>query len=214
MPPPSALLDAAADLVAIQAGMARRGVGMAQAALAGVQQVQTLRHHPRGDVVDRDNRSQFYYHLHGSSRCPPAEHGHFHLFTRRPDGGFSHLAGLSLDDRGWPIRWFTTNRWVTGETWLSATQLSADIDRFAPRTTGRLAPVARWLGAMVLLHRNSLKALLRRRDAVLARQLQRRDAEDFFEDRRHDVLTEQRIDLGRTLSRLAGTTPPTPGDTR
>lgn len=209
------VLDAASELVAIQRRLASQGRGMAQAALAGARQIETLRHYPRDDVIDAANRSEFYYHLHGSSRCPREEHGHFHLFSRRPDGAFSHLAGLSLDDRGWPIRWFTTNRWVTGETWQSAEALSADIDRFAPRTTGRLAPVARWLGAMVRLHRNSLKDLLRRRDAVVARHLQRQDAEAFFEDRRHDVLTEQRIDLVRTLSRLAGTPPPpTPGDTR
>ncbi|MBQ0960809.1 hypothetical protein KAK06_17780 [Ideonella sp. 4Y11] len=212
MPDDATAIDAAAELVAVQMALARRGLGLAQAALAGARRIETLRHYPRGDVIDTDNRSQFYYHLHRSSRCPPEEHGHFHLFTRRPDGGFSHLAGLSLDDRGWPIRWFTTNRWVTGETWLAAPALCADIDRFAPRTAGRLAPVARWLGAMVRLHRDSLKALLRRRDAVVARQLQRRKAEDFFEDRRHDVLTEQRIDLAHTLSRLAGTPPPTPGD--
>ncbi|MBQ0944901.1 hypothetical protein KAK07_16295 [Ideonella sp. 4Y16] len=204
--------DAAAELVAVQFALARRGLGLAQAALAGAGRVESLRHYPRGDVIDADNRSQFYYHLHGSSRCPAAEHGHFHLFTRRPDGRFSHLAGLSLDDRGWPLRWFTTNRWVTGETWQWAPALSADIDRFAPRTTGRLAPVARWLGAMVWIHRRGLKALLRRRDAVVARHLLRRDADDFFEDRRHDVLTEQRIDLAHTLSRLAGIPPPTPGD--
>ncbi|MBN8486998.1 MAG: hypothetical protein J0M20_04580 [Burkholderiales bacterium] len=209
----SDILDAATDLVSIQGRLASQGLGMSQAALAGARQVETLRHYPRRDVIDADNRSEFYYHLHGSSRCPPQEHGHFHLFTRRPDGTFSHLAGLSLDDRGWPVRWFATNRWVTGETWQPASALEADIDRFAPRTRGRLAPVARWLGAMVLLHRPALKAMLRRRDAIVVRQLQRQAAEAFFEDRRHDVLTEQRIDLAYTLSRLAGPmNPPLPGD--
>jgi hypothetical protein len=206
-------LEAATELVAIQARLADQGLGMAQAALAGARHVESLRHYPRRDVIDAGNRSQFYYHLHGSSRCPAQEHGHFHLFTRHPDGAFSHLAGLSLDDHGWPIRWFTTNRWVTGETWRPAAALERDIDRFAPRTQGRLAPVARWLGAMVLLHRNSLKALLRRRDAVVSRHLLQQDASTFFEDRGHDVITEQRIDLAHTLSRLAGlSTPSTSGD--
>lgn len=206
-------LEAAAELVAIQGRLANQGIGMAQAALAGARHVETLRHYPRGDVIDAANRSEFYYHLHSSRRCPPQEHGHFHLFTRQTDGTFSHLAGLSLDDRGWPIRWFATNRWVTGERWQAARVLATDIDRFAPRTQGRLAPVARWLGAMVLLHRDTLKAMLRRRDAIVTRHLQRQTADDFFEDRRHDVLTEQRIDLPRTLSRLAGPlSPPIPGD--
>ena len=31
-----------------------------------------------------------------------------------------HLAALSLDVNGQPVRWFTTNRWVTGEHWRPA----------------------------------------------------------------------------------------------
>ena len=32
----------------------------------------------------------------------------------------SHLVAISIDARGAPIRLFTTNRWVTGETWYPA----------------------------------------------------------------------------------------------
>jgi hypothetical protein len=31
-----------------------------------------------------------------------------------------HLVALSLDARGLPLRWFVTNRWVTGGQWADA----------------------------------------------------------------------------------------------
>lgn len=198
--------QAAADVVAVQARLARAGIGMAQAAMAGATRCETLRHYPRGDVIDRANGSQFYYHAHGAGRRPPAEHGHFHLFVRNLAGesSFSHLAGLSLDDQGWPLRWFCTNRWVTGEHWLPAPQLIAALACFQPRTAGRLAPVARWLAAMVQLYAGVLAGLLHRRDRLVARRLAHTPAETLFEDRRLDVITATQVALPARLQRLAG----------
>jgi hypothetical protein len=198
------VIEAALTIVEVQAGYARRGLGMAEAALAGARRTEPLRHYPAADVVDRDGRGQFYYHAHDSSRRPDDEHGHFHLFLRRPGGGFFHLAGLSLDAHGWPLRWFTTNRWVTGGDWVDADTAIAALPCFAPRTHGRLAPVARWLGAMVTLYADTLAGLLRRRDAVVVRRLAHQPAERLFEDRRLDVITEVRVALPRRLGRLTG----------
>lgn len=197
-------LSTALRLVAVQRRLAAGGLGLARAAMAGAATLEPLRHHPERDVVDAGRGQRFYYHAHGSHRCPADEHGHFHLFQHDADGGFVHLAGLSLDARGWPLRWFTTNRWVTGERWAAAAEAIAAIDGFAPRTHGRLAPVADWLGAMVHLYRPTLAALLRRRDRVVARRLARASAGTVFEDRRLDVVTERRIDLGARLAHLAG----------
>jgi hypothetical protein len=54
-----------------------------------------------------------------------AEHGHFHLFAQlgkddRQIPRYTHLLGIAVDARGLPLRLFTTNRWVTDETWLPA----------------------------------------------------------------------------------------------
>jgi len=198
--------QAAADVVAVQTRLAQAGMGMAQAAMAGATRCETLRHYPRADVIDRANGSQFYYHAHGSRRCPPNEHGHFHLFARNLAGeaSFSHLAALSLDAQGWPLRWFCTNRWVTGEHWLPAAQLIEALAGFQPRTTGRLAPVAQWLAAMVHLYADGLAALLRRRDRLMAGRLAHMPAETLFEDRRLDVITETQVALPARLQQLAG----------
>lgn len=207
--PADALIAAARQAVAVQARYAAAGQGMAQAALAGAPSATTLRHYPAGDVIDHANGSQFYYHAHGSRRCPAEEHGHFHLFVRRPDAAdpaaptFFHLAALSLDARGWPLRWFTTNRWVTGERWVPAATAIAALPGFAPVARGRLAPVAAWLGAMVTLYGDTLAALLRRRDAVVARRLRGTDPDTLFEDRRLDVVTQTRVALPGRLAQIA-----------
>jgi hypothetical protein len=204
----STLIEAAGRVVDVQARYASAGVALAQAALAGARTFETLRHYPAHDVVDRANGSQFYYHAHASRRRPGAEHGHFHLFVRRAEPGrFFHLCALSLDAQGWPLRWFATNRWVTGEDWVDADAAIAALPSFRPRATGRLAPVATWLGAMLALHADAVAALLRRRDAVVAHHLARTAAQDFFEDRRHDVLAETRVSLPRRLNQVTGLRP-------
>lgn len=208
-PGADALLAAAERVVSVQARYAQAGIGMAEAALGGARRIETLRHYPAGDVVDRPHQSQFYYHAHDSRRRPSEEHGHFHLFVRQGGGAdFFHLAGLSLDARGWPLRWFTTNRWVTGETWVDAERAIAALAGFQPVAAGRLAPVARWLGAITVLYTPTIAALLRRRDAVMARRLARTPANTLFEDRRLDVITETRVSLPRRLQQLAGNARP------
>ncbi|HPU53997.1 MAG TPA: hypothetical protein PK359_20740 [Burkholderiaceae bacterium] len=198
--------EAAERVVAVQMRYAQRGLGMAQAALAGATALEPWRHHPRHDVIDTHNASQFYYHAHGSLRSPAAEHGHFHLFTRLNDGpaDFMHLVALSLDARGLPLRWFVTNRWVTGGAWADADTAIAALTRFAPQARGRMAPVGEWLTAMTVLHGGTIAALLRRRDAVVRRRLAHVDAESFFDDRSVDVITETRISLEHHLARAAG----------
>ncbi len=42
----------------------------------------------------------------------------------------SHIIAISMDKAGNATRLFTTNRWVTGETWYSAPDVIAMIDRF------------------------------------------------------------------------------------
>jgi len=200
-------LDAAQRVAGIQLRYARAGTSLARAAMAGADALETLRHYPAGDVVDTAAGTRFYYHAHPSRRHPPDEHGHFHLFVYpggSPSGpDFCHLAALSLDARGQALRWFTTNRWVTGERWHPASEVLAALDTFTLETRGRMAPVARWLSAMVQLFQPQLAALVRRRDAVLARRIAHQDADAAFEDRRLDVVTECHLSLSARLQQLS-----------
>jgi hypothetical protein len=201
------LLDAAQSVAGIQLRYACTGTSLARAAMAGADRLETLRHYPAADVVDGDAGTRCYYHAHPSRRRPALEHGHFHLFVYpggTPSGpDFFHLAGLSLDARGQPLRWFTTNRWVTGERWRTADEVLDALPRFRLRTRGRMAPVAEWLSAMVRLFEPQLATLVRRRDAVMARRIDRQGRETAFENRRLDVVTECRIGLTERLHQLS-----------
>ena len=185
-------LHASAQIaLAVPLRYAQAGSSLAYAALAGARAFEVLRHYPARDVVDADAGTRFYYHAH---RLDEPEHGHFHLFVHgEQPGEFMHLAALSLDVNGQPLRWFTTNRWVTGEHWRSAAQLLPRLKRWQVQTGGRLAPVARWLSAMVTLYRDELVQLLHARDARLAPRFQGRSRagrEAVFEDRSLDVISE------------------------
>lgn len=185
---------------------AQHGSGLAAAALAGARRLDPLRHYPRGDVIDHAHRTGFFYHAHASARRPAAEHGHFHLFTYTrvaQQWRHTHLVALSLDAFGVPLRWFTVNDWVTGGRWRAADTLLAPLQRFEVATSGRLAPVAAWLTAMVRMYSSLIATLLHERDRLLCMPLDR-------SDRGVEVVTQRRIDLLRDLRQIgAGLEPAT-----
>ncbi|GAB4398190.1 MAG: hypothetical protein OHK0048_09000 [Rhodoferax sp.] len=194
--------QAAQTALEVALGYARRGTSLARVALAGSTCCEAFRHYPAKDVVDAQSGCRFYYHAHPSSRRPADEHGHFHLFAHATAGqGYVHLGALSLDDRGNPLRWFMTNGWVTGES-LEAARCAEDaLGGFCVRTRGRLAPLARWLSAMVRLYAEDLRDLLAQRDAWLAQQAAARDVRTVWEDRQFDVVCERSIDWMGRLAR-------------
>jgi hypothetical protein len=202
-PGPTSLHVSARTALAVPLRYARAGSSLAHAALAGAHDFEVLRHYPERDVVDATAGTRFYYHAH---RLDDPEHGHFHLFVHGQRAGeFMHLAALSLDVNGQPMRWFTTNRWVTGEHWRPAAQLLPHLRRWHVRTGGRLAPVATWLNAMVALYADELAQLLRERDARMAPLLQGRSragCEAVLEDRSLDVISECPALLATKISQL------------
>ena len=196
-------MQAAHDAVAIPLRYVRAGSSLVQAAMAGAQSCVELEHFPRHDIVDLAHHTRLYYHAHGSRRKPDTEHGHFHLFAHgKLAGDYMHLVGISLDAVGQPIRLFTTNRWVTGETWRDAAEVEAALARFEVTTRGRMAPVARWATAMVRLYFPQIVQLVRRRDAVMAHRNTRVDWETLCEDRRLDVVTQNQISLVTRIQQL------------
>lgn len=203
VPGMSSLHASAQTALAVPLRYAQAGTSLARAALAGARSFEVLRHYPDRDVVDAAAGTRFYYHAH---RLNDPEHGHFHLFVHgRQPGDFMHLAALSLDPHGQPLRWFTTNRWVTAERWRPAAQLLPHLRRWRVQTGGRLAPVAQWLSAMVVLYTGELAQLLHERDARMAPLLQgrsRAEAEAVLEDRSLDVISECPALLAPKISQL------------
>jgi hypothetical protein len=114
----------------------------------------------------------------------------------------SHLVAISVDRCGEPIRLFTTNRWVTGETWYRADDVIAMLDRFTfAASAGPSSLCDRWLVAVVQLFRPQIAALLRQRDATVMAWRRRRRAA-VFEDPRLEITSSLDIDLGAQLAFL------------
>lgn len=194
LPKPGDNREAARAIVAVQAAMAARGNHLATAALAGAREFVEWGHYPRGDCIDRRHGTEFYYHAHDAARRAPEEHGHFHVFARLDDGRFWHLAGISLDDRGRAMRLFTTNRWVTGEAWAPTAEMLPRLDAFALESRGRLAPVSRWIQAMIRFYRPLIADLLSERDAwLVAFPAARHQA--ALDDPRVHIVSQRPIDV-------------------
>lgn len=207
--------QAAATVAQVQWGYARNARSLAQAALAGAAQFVEWAHYPRNDCADARHGTRFYYHAHAAADRAAHEHGHFHLFVPADSTAapFSHLAGLSLNAQGLPLRWFTTNQWVTGEHWVPATALVAALARFELQVAGRLAPVARWLSAMVHLYADEITTCLHERDTLLEQHARRTrlDLTAALQDRQLHIVSQRPVNL---LPRLlaAGTDTLAPGE--
>lgn len=158
-------------------------------------------HYPREALAFGGGRWRAYYHSHPEGQPAPAEHGHFHLFVEAPetaarDRPWAHVAALSIDPWGQPVRWFSVNAWVTDDAWAPAEPLLAAVDALQPEAEG--ATLASWLAGMLRLYRSELAGLLAGRAARLGGE----DAlASRLEDRTFYLLDEVSIDL---QSRLAG----------
>lgn len=187
-----------------------------------------LEHYPANDVVDADSASQYYYHAH---RDGAVEHGHFHTFVRARSGlreikaasmadrsepwptgdeAISHLIAISMDDWGRPLGLFTTNRWVTDETWCAADVVAGWLHEFTIDHANPSWPTNRWLGAVIRLYAPFIAGMLQHRDARIAHWQAEHPGLDVLEDRRLEILGYLPIrpdELVTTLQDHASTAP-------
>ena len=180
-----------------------------------------LDHYPKGDVFDPESHSQWYYHAHDKQERP-GEHGHFHTFLRgggmpegiapaplpdlspesAPNDRVCHLVAVSMDRSGWPLGLFTTNRWVTAETWYAAHDVAAMLDRFEVRMSRPSWPVNRWLSSLLRLFRPQIEELLQERD-LRVRAWQRAHPEaNAYEDRRLEVTSQLPVSVEAQVALL------------
>jgi len=180
-------------------------------------------HYPKGDVYDRETHSQYYYHAH-----PPEtriavtgpEHGHFHTFVRpkgmpngikpapvsdykkldSPNDELSHLIGLSMDRQGYPIRLFTTNRWVTGETWYACEDVQRILDVFNLDHAYPSWPVNIWITAMLRLFRPQVITLLGERDQAVAQWIDEKPDNNPYEDRELEITSFRDVSVNDQIA--------------
>lgn len=206
--------DAAADIVAAMQSFAEAGSNIVLEVLQGSPFVE-LEHYPAGDICDPENGSQYYFHAHPPARPSYSDFGHFHLFLRpektggvegfsrsRDDKTICHLAGVSVDQRGFPVGLFTTNRWVTDEAFYTAEDTIAMLDRFRIEGPVPAPAVNLWVSAIPVVYRTDIEALIRERDVVIEAWRKEHPERDVFEDRRLEVVTWKKIDLEARLAEL------------
>jgi hypothetical protein len=210
-----AMYYAAADATECAAALAHRGTNPVTEVLDGAEVVDEWIHFPRGDVVDPNTHSQYYYHTHATAERVGGEHGHFHTFVHpkklapqlapapvpegeNPEdeaGWITHLVGISTDASGHPIRLFTTNRWVTGEVWYDADAVLYLLDRFDITVDKPSHDLNRWVTAVVRMFRPQIVDLVRDRDLRIAEFKAAHPGRNVFEDRALPVTSEMPVDF-------------------
>ena len=117
---------------------------------------------------------------------------------------WTHLCAISLDAGGRPLRFFTTNRWVTGETWYRAGDVARMLERFALGAVPPSPLLNRWITAMLGLYRPLLVELVEKRDAAVMDWRRRRRAKvHVFDDRRLEIISTLEIDVERQIAAVA-----------
>ncbi|NKB45974.1 MAG: hypothetical protein GKS03_17050 [Alphaproteobacteria bacterium] len=171
-------------------------------------------HYPKGDVIDRQTHSQFYYHAHPEQQRP-GEHGHFHLFLRcdgipetvQPaDIGVDnalddfktpmcHILAIAMNQHGMPIALFTTNRWVTMDPWFDAADTISLLDQFDIDIAKPSWPLNVWMSAMVRLYRPDIEILLHERDSTMTAADEQSADGSAYNDRSIEIASLRDIDL-------------------
>lgn len=176
-------------------------------------------HYPPGDVYDDESKSQYYYHCH---RPETGEHGHFHTFIRSagipkkmkrfpykgkvkiPTGGdaICHLAAISMDAQGLPVELFTTNQWVTGETFYTAKDTIKLLKKFEIDHVYPCLGTNQWLTAMLRLFRPQIEQLLIKRDVKILKYKSKHPKRDVFADERLEVTSKTAIDIDEQINSI------------
>ncbi len=194
-------------LAALAAGLGADPVTM----LCQGRQAEAFRHYPPGDVYDLSSHAQFYYHSHRDG-----EFGHIHLF-QRPRGmakGLQpaiaangpddpcHLIAVGFGAGGEAVELFTTNRWVTGETWYRADAVKTMVADLRLRHDGAWAGVAEWLAALVAFYRPLIEILIDERDRAVEAWRLAHPGRDALNDERLEITSARPIDPAADLRRL------------
>lgn len=215
------MADAGYEVIDCYRVLAKSGDNVVGEVLRGQGTFYEWNHYPENDVYDFESHAQYYYHAHPKDERP-GEHGHFHTFLRpkgmpkgikpapvpdytppaEPNDALSHLVAISMDERGIAAQLFTTNRWVTAETWYAAADVAAMLDRFVIDLAQPSWPVNRWITAMLRLFRPQIEALLLERDRVIAERERRHPELDVFEDRRVEVTSKIDISVEDQLQSI------------
>lgn len=208
--------SAGSRLLAVYDALAERGEHLFGGLLGGAPPRQWA-HYPEDDAIDLERGYQWFYHSHSPEDRPAsAEHGHIHLFARRPvwarrlqshsekefarlcgdptsDARTRHLLVIGFDAKGLPISLFTVNSWVTGDLMLGA-YLTVELLASMRLDTGH-PEIDAVVESTVRMCVSEIAGLMSARDEALARH----PGPDRLDDQTLEILSEVHIDLDAKL---------------
>jgi hypothetical protein len=210
-----AMAEAGREVLDIHRILTKTGDNVVGELLRGHDTFYEWDHYPKGDVYDNETHSQFYYHAHPFEERFEKEHGHFHTFLRPkgmppgirpaeipglelpkdPNDALSHLIAIAMDKMGIPFRLFTVNRWVTGEVWYTAADVTVLLDYFKIDHAQPSWPVNRWVTAMVRLFKPQIVDLLQARDRMVEHWRDGHPEGDVYEDRNLELTSYLEISI-------------------
>lgn len=171
-------------------------------------------HYPPDDVYDPESHAQYYFHAHPPEGRDRPDYGHFHVFLRTegmPKGikpaplskreakgntdPLCHVIAISMTREGLPERLFTTNRWVTAETWYKAPDVLRALDRLIVDYAYPSWPLNRWLTAMFVLFRPQIEQLLVERDQAVEAWRAKHSSRNVYEDRGLEITSQTDISM-------------------
>ena len=193
----------AKNALAILTDFAQRGLTIPQVLMGQDRIFREWQHYPSHDLVDVATGYEVYYHAHKVDEMSDMEHGHFHLFKRSPTQAdqFMHLIAIALDQKGLPVRLFTTNQWVTGETMGSAESLRDALTHFKIEAGNSLDTLASWIQSLITLYHDEIEQLIEERDRRLNQLAsQAKSMASVLNDQSIHVLSQRQIHLLDDLS--------------
>ncbi len=225
------MLSAGIEALRIQQDLAGRRSNLVAELLRDAGEFFEHEHYPDGDVFDPMTGAQYYYHAHrgdgrehghfhvfmrphhlpegfepvkhtrpGVGRC--AGERQVGRGWPRGDAALAHIIGISMDNYGLPVRLFTVNRWVTDETWFSARDVIAMLDRFDLRHGYPSSGLNRWMVSMLRLFHPEIAELVRRRDAAVEARAKANPRADALEDRSLEMIASLDISVERRVRQL------------
>lgn len=185
-------------------------------------------HYPAGDIYDPISHSQFYYHAHApedQNSIRTDEHGHFHTFMRPPgfpleveqrtdlDGlpavcpsdGLTHLIAVSINFAGEPVRLFTTNRWVTDETWYPAADVKRILPYFQVTREGPFSQTSAWISNLLMMYGPLIELLMDARDEAVNTHSATQPIQKVWSDQSLEVTSVADISLQRDIDAILAT---------
>jgi hypothetical protein len=107
-----------------------------------------------------------------------------------------------MDQYGYPIRLFSTNRWVTGEVWYAANDVIGMLDLFNMDLAYPSLPANIWITAMLRLFRPDIEELVRARDQKVAARQQHSPDTNVYEDRDLEITSFLDISVEGQIGRI------------